>query len=518
MTEFSAPWLHLAILLPLVGAIWARLARNPDVARRRSLVAATLALACALAAWGETTLSSGDDFYDRFDITAKLFGDTIFSIDRLSAPLVPLGALLYLLTVLATLRTKARRYPFSNSLVAESILLATFSCQSPWAIVALVALGAVPPWNELRAAQRPRRVFVIHMLACVALLVGGMALLTLANPTTSNRTWAAILLAGGSLLRAGIVPVHCWVTDLFEHVAFGTAMLFVTPMVGAYAAVRLVLPIAGAELLHWVAILALVTALYSAGMSLVQREARRFFAFLFLSHSSLVFVGIATATTMSIAGALCAWLAVALTMTGFGLTLRSVEARIGRVSLEEFHGLYELTPSLAALFLLTGLSSIGFPGTVGFVGAEILVEGASQWHGLIGVAVAVATAMNGLSVLKAYFRVFTGARRSATIDLQIRPQERLAVLVLTLLILGGGLFPQPGVSSRYRAAEELMARQAANDRSRSTASAEVYLDGSDPHDESSVVSASHRSRHEHDRLHLPLRPQQSNGQVVADRR
>ena len=43
-----------------------------------------------------------------------------------------------------------------------------------------------------------------------------------------------------------------------------------------------------------------------------------------------------------------------------------------------FHGLYEHTPGLAALFLVTGLASIGFPGTVGFVGAELLVDGIVQ--------------------------------------------------------------------------------------------------------------------------------------------
>ena len=46
------------------------------------------------------------------------------------------------------------------------------------------------------------------------------------------------------LVRCGTVPAHCWVTDWFEHASFGIALLFVTPLTGVYAAVRLVLPIA----------------------------------------------------------------------------------------------------------------------------------------------------------------------------------------------------------------------------------------------------------------------------------
>ena len=167
-------------------------------------------------------------------------------------------------------------------------------------------------------------------------------------------------------------------TDLFEHATFGTALLFVTPMVGAYGVTRLVLPVAPPEVLQAISLASLVTAVYAAGMALVQREARRFFCYLFLSHSSLVLVGLETATPIGLTGALSLWLSVALSLTGFGLTMRCVESRTGRISLAEFHGLYQHVPMLAALFLITGLASIGFPGTAGFVGLELLVEGAIQ--------------------------------------------------------------------------------------------------------------------------------------------
>jgi NADH-quinone oxidoreductase subunit M len=232
-------------------------------------------------------------------------------------------------------------------------------------------------------------------------------------------------------------------------------------MVGAYAAMRLVLPIAPEWTLQGIAWLSLVTAVYAAGIALVQRDARRFYCFLFLSHSSLVFVGLETVTAMGLTGALCMWLSVSIAMAGFGLTLRSVESRTGRLSLDEFHGLYSHTPALAALFLVTGLASIGFPGTAGFVGAEILVDGIVHSSPLIGVIVVCVAALNGLAVLHAYFRVFTGVPHAAKVDLRIRLSERIAVLVITALIIGGGLYPQPGVASRYAVASELLrARQA----------------------------------------------------------
>ena len=79
---------------------------------------------------------------------------------------------------------------------------------------------------------------------------------------------------------------------------------------------------------------------------------------------------------------------------------------------------------LAAFFLLTGLASVGFPGTFGFVGAELLRRGrgrrlpaASGWPS------SLAAALNGIAVLQAYFRIFTG-KRYVAVDLAAKPAAR----------------------------------------------------------------------------------------------
>jgi NADH-quinone oxidoreductase subunit M len=323
-------------------------------------------------------------------------------------------------------------------------------------IVGLLAVGTIPPWAGLDSFPGSRRVYAIHMLLFVGMLVGGQTLLTLFADDSRLHLLGIVLLTAAVLVRSGIVPVHCWMTDLCEHGSFSNSLVFVVPMVGAYAAMRLVLPIAPDWVLRGIAILSLITALYAACMSLVQRDARRFFCYLYLSNSSLVFVGLETATPVALTGALCVWISVMLSLGGYGLTLRAIEHRVGRVSLDKFYGLYQQTPGLAALFLLTGLASIGFPGTIGFIGVELLVDGAVMVHPLFGILIVMAATLNGLAILHAYFRVFTGTRRSGTIDLQARLSERVAVLVLAVLILGGGLFPQPGVTSRYEGAMQLV--------------------------------------------------------------
>jgi NADH-quinone oxidoreductase subunit M len=205
--------------------------------------------------------------------------------------------------------------------------------------------------------------------------------------------------------------------------------------------------------------LSLVTEVYAACMALIQREARRFFAYLLLSNASLVLVGLEVATPISFTGGLVLWLSVGMSLAGLGLTLRALEARCGRLSLDVYHGLYDHMPSLAVFFLLTSLASIGFPGTIGFIGAELLVEGAVQREPLVGVLVVLAAGLNGIAVMRAYFRLFTGTQHTSSFSLEARWPERIAVLTMTLLIVAGGLLPQPGIASRYRAAAEAISRR-----------------------------------------------------------
>lgn len=456
MIELHLPWLELAILLPILGSLWVGQLHDADQTRRQSLVIAALTLVCAVGAWLDFRLLHIFEAHDRWDVLASLVGVEVFVIDELSAPLLPLTALLFLLTELATVRTKVRRFSFSWAHFSEAILLATLSCKEPWIIVGLLVAGTVPPWVELLARDRPTRVYVVHMGVFVGLLLCGQLLVSLSEQASWSSTTGLGLLVAAVLLRSGTVPVHCWMTDLYERATFGTALLFTTPMVGAYAVLRLVLPIAPDGMLYLIVVLSLFTAVYAAGMALVQQQMRRFFCYLLLSHSSLVLVGVESGTAIGLTGALCVWISVVLALGGFGLTLRAVEARNGRLALSEYHGLYEHMPMLAGFFLLTGLASIGFPGTIGFIGAELLIEGSHNVSPLIGTGVVIAMTLNGLAMLHAWFHIFTGTRHQTSINLHWRSPERIAVLILTSLILWGGLWPQPGVESRYHAAVSLI--------------------------------------------------------------
>lgn len=451
------PWLDLAIAIPLVGAAIIGRIREAHFARQWACGLCGLSLICAQLAWfTSSTPTDAPTSQFRSWSCSALAGREVFELDDLSAPLLPLCGLIYFVTLLVTLRTKMRRFSFSGALVSLTITLATVACRQPWGIIGLLAAGALLPAIELRIRGQPTRAFAIHMALCIGLLVVGEFFVSQNSGARVHSLWAVMPLLGGVLIRCGIVPVHVWMTDLIERATFGTALLFITPMLGAYAAVRLVVPIAPDWVLRGMGLVSLATAVYASGMALVQIEARRFFCYLFLSHASLVLVGLETVTDIGLTGALCLWISVGLGLTGFGLTLRALESRHGRIWFDDFHGLYEHMPTLAVYYAVTGLACVGFPGTLGYVATELLVDGVVETYPLTGVVVVIAAALNGIAIVKTYFVLFTGTRHRTSISLQSRDRERYAVLLMTLLIVVGGLFPQPGVASRHRVAQQLL--------------------------------------------------------------
>jgi NADH-quinone oxidoreductase subunit M len=137
------------------------------------------------------------------------------------------------------------------------------------------------------------------------------------------------------------------------------------------------------------------------------------------------------------------------------MTIAALEARRGPLSLREFAGGYERKPLLAASFLVLGLASIGFPGTLGFVGQEALVHGVVTDFPHFGFAVLIASMLNGIAVVRTYFVLFCGRLDRGRVPQRLRPREQLGFVALAVLLVAGGLFPGPFVRSRSRAVEHM---------------------------------------------------------------
>jgi NADH-quinone oxidoreductase subunit M len=123
MPELHLPWLELSILFPPLGAVAVGLLRDQEAAHKLSLAICTLTLLFAAGEWIDFGTLQTFEAHDQWDVIELVFHKDIFVIDELSAPLLPPVALVYLMTVLSTLRTKVNRFSFGWTLASEAILL-----------------------------------------------------------------------------------------------------------------------------------------------------------------------------------------------------------------------------------------------------------------------------------------------------------------------------------------------------------------------------------------------------------
>lgn len=453
-------WLAGLMALPtlVIGASFLRL--DVEHLRRLAVASAALMLQAALVIGVSPDLRTFSIHTSALNWVAE--GEAIIRINTLSAVLLPLAAGLWLLTVAVTPRAALDRGGLRRTALATLITLASFLTESA---VVLLILSIASVWTFLAALGDPphryqRRVAAAYLGFSTLLFGVGVALLV--APVVQHaaiETTGMWLIIIAALVRKGIVPFHAWVPEVFDHGRLGPAILFSAPQLGAYMTVVLIVPRASPEMLRTIAMLALGTAVYGAALALVQTSARRACGYLFMSQSALVMAGLDCTSASALAGGLLVWLSAGLAFAGLARCVLVLEARRGRLNLSSYHGGYERMPVLAITFLSMGLACTGFPGTLGFVGQELLVDGAVETFPVMGFAVVIASALTGLAVLRMYFSLFCGrsdplAHSGLWFGLTRREAWTFAALVIALV--GFGIAPRPLVDSRFAASDEIL--------------------------------------------------------------
>jgi NADH-quinone oxidoreductase subunit M len=453
-------WLAALVALPalIIGASYLRL----DVERLRRLAVASAAVMLLVAMAIALVHPRGALSVRTSALTWAPGGEAIVRIDALSSVLLPFAAGLWLLTVAVTPRASLDRPGLRRTALATLITLASFLTESA---VALWLLSVASVWAFLSAVADPahryqRRIVAVYL--GYATLAFGLGVALIVSPGARN-TWIETagmwLIVFAALMRKGIVPLHAWVPEVFDHGRLGPAILFNAPQLGAYMTVVLIVPRASPDMLRTIAVLALGTAVYGAALALVQSSARRACGYLFMSQSALVMAGLDCTSASALAGGLLVWLSAGLAFAGLARTVLVLEARRGRLDLTTYHGGYERMPVLAISFLAMGLACTGFPGTLGFVGQELLVEGAIDAFPVMGFAVPIASALTGLAVIRMYFSLFCGRPDPpalADVRLSLTRREAWTFGALVIALIAFGIVPRPLVDSRFAASDEIL--------------------------------------------------------------
>lgn len=192
--------------------------------------------------------------------------------------------------------------------------------------------------------------------------------------------WIAFAILIGFFTKMAVFGIHIWLPYAHGEAPTPISALLSPAMIGigAYAAVRLVvipmLPVFQSFSLVFSA-WALVTMVYGGLMALAQDDIKRFLAYSSVSQMGYIFLGLASATTYGVAGAVFHYVT-----HGFGKCILFGVAGIlmsqaGTRSIKEMGGLADRMPITAVLCLIGFFSIGGVPPTIGFMSKFMIFSG-----------------------------------------------------------------------------------------------------------------------------------------------
>lgn len=373
-------------------------------------------------------------------------------------PLIPALMLLYsCLTLLAAL-VLPKRDCDANRMTGILFLLGStllaYASEDLRVLLAAWILTTVPFLSGRFFGAQTWRPRIALLASCAALALAviliaadghGMPIAGLKGESPGGLAVFALLVIA-VVLRKGIFPAHAWVADAAEGGPLVPTVLLLNGHFGAFLVAQLIVPLfpdVTRNLFPVLSYLALATALYVAIRALAENSPRRLLAFIALSQSACILIGLESRTAEGITGAVVHWFVVAVaTMALFGI-LRLLEVRFGENLTASRHlGLAEHAPRLAVFFVLFGLALVGLPGTLSFCSQDLLIHGTLVSHPQTGLLLPVAIAMNAVSMFRLFARLFLGRRRTGfTAMADALPRERWILTAGVLFVVLGGLFP-----------------------------------------------------------------------------
>jgi NADH-quinone oxidoreductase subunit M len=249
---------------------------------------------------------------------------------------------------------------------------------------------------------------------------------------------------------AGVFPFHTWSPDGHASAPTAVSMLHagVLMKLGAFGVMRVGMVLAPDAAAIWaplVGAVAVVNILYGAMCAASQTDLKYIVAYSSVSHMGVVMLGAATLTPGGWNGAVFQMVAHGI-MTGLFFALVGlVYERAHTRAIAKMGGFARAMPAIAAFFTLACLSSLGMPGTAGFV-AEFMVfvgaiKGAHAWWAIPGVLGAFVTAVY---VLRACKNIFWGPLNESQHEhlSDAGGTEWAALLVLGVALIVFGFWPR----------------------------------------------------------------------------
>jgi NADH-quinone oxidoreductase subunit M len=179
-------------------------------------------------------------------------------------------------------------------------------------------------------------------------------------------------------------------------------------------------------------------------VSMMQADLKRLVAFSSVSHLGYVMLGMFALNMQGVEGSVYQMLNHGVSTGSLFLLVGMIYERRHTRMISDFGGLSKVMPVFAVIFMIVTLSSIGLPGTNGFVGEFLILLGAFRSKIVYGVMAATGIILGAAYMLWMFQRVMFGEiKNPENMKLKDLNMREIATMVpLVLLIFVMGIYPK----------------------------------------------------------------------------
>ena len=249
-------------------------------------------------------------------------------------------------------------------------------------------------------------------------------------------------------IKVPMWPFHTWLPDAHvEAPTIGSMILAgVLLKVGAFAFLRISLPIlpeASSYFANYVIILSAIAVIYTSIVAFAQTDIKKLIAYSSVAHMGYVTAGIFSITKIGIQGSLFQMISHGIVSVGLFLSIGLLYERTKSRIMSDYNLLIKTMPIFSVFFVVLVLSSVGLPGTSGFIGELLVVIGVFKNFMILGFFISTGLILGAVYMMSLVRKIiFTNINNTTVTKVtDLNSVEILLMLFLVLCTLLLGLAP-----------------------------------------------------------------------------
>ncbi len=463
--------LSWVIFLPLIGVAIAMLVKDDQTVKVIALVTTVADFLISIPLWTNFNYQTAAfQFEENFAWIPVFNINYHLGIDGISLLLVIMTTFLAPFCVLASwnaIDTRAREFMISL-MVMQTAMVGVFCALDMalfylfWEAMLIPMYLMIGVWggvNRIYAALK----FFIYTLAGSLLLLVAMVYMYMHAGHTFNipelmdagfdvkaQMWLFAAMFIAFAIKVPMFPFHTWLPHAHVQAPTAGSVILASVMLkmGTYGFLRFCLPMltdASFSYTPFILGLSVVAIIYGAYMALAQTDIKKLIAYSSVSHMGFVMIGMFVYNQQGLEGAMLQMINHGITTGGLFLCVGIIYERRHTRDISEFGGLAKTMPVYCTMLMIFTLSSIGLPGTNGFVSEFLVLVGAFAYSPWIATLAATGIVLGAVYMLHLMARMVWSAcdnpANQILKDMNLREWAVLAPLVVMVFWIG--LYPAP---------------------------------------------------------------------------